>query len=41
MTKAAGEFLRAGITPKDGDTHYTVRHAAEDWLACGLDGCSS
>ena len=29
-----------GITPKAGYTHYTVRQAAEDWLASGLDGPS-
>jgi integrase len=29
------------ITPKAGYTHYTVRQAAEDWLAHGLDRRSS
>jgi integrase len=28
------------ITPKPGYAHYTVRQAAEDWLAHGLDGRS-
>src|SRR5580698_10057041 len=32
--------LDKGITPKAGYTHYTVRQAAEDWLAAGLDGRS-
>ena len=32
--------LDTGITPKPGYTHYTVRQAAEDWLAHGLDGRS-
>ena len=32
--------LDQGITPKPGYTHYTVRQAAEDWLAHGLDGRS-
>ena len=32
--------LDKGITPKAGYTHYTVRQAAEDWLASGLDGRS-
>ena len=32
--------LDKGITPKAGYTHYTVRQAAEDWLAHGLDGRS-
>ena len=31
---------RPGIVPKTGYAHYTVRHAAEDWLATGLDGRS-
>src|SRR5256884_1588274 len=30
--------LDKGVTPKAGYTHYTVRQAAEDWLAHGLDG---
>ena len=33
--------LDTGITPKAGYTHYTVRQAAEDWLAHGLDGRSA
>ena len=33
--------LDKGITPKAGDVHYTVRQAAEDWLATGLDGRSA
>jgi integrase len=32
--------LDTGITPKAGYTHYTVRQAAADWLAHGLDGRS-
>src|SRR5215469_11019320 len=32
--------LDKGITPKAGYVHYTVRQAAEDWLARGLDGRS-
>jgi len=32
--------LDKGITPKAGYTHYTLRQAAEDWLAHGLDGRS-
>ena len=32
--------LDKGITPKTGYAHYTVRQAAEDWLASGLDGRS-
>ena len=30
--------LDKGITPKAGYVHYTIRQAAEDWLAHGLDG---
>jgi len=30
--------LDKGVTPKAGYVHYTVRQAAEDWLAHGLDG---
>jgi integrase len=30
--------LDKGIIPKTGYTNYTVRQAAEDWLANGLDG---
>jgi integrase len=33
--------LDKGITPKAGYAHYTVRQAAEDWLASGLDGRSA
>ena len=29
-----------GIVPKAGYVHYTVRQAARDWLAIGLDGRS-
>ena len=32
--------LDTGITPRPGYAHYTVRQAAEDWLAHGLDGRS-
>jgi integrase len=32
--------LDQGVTSKAGYTHYTVRQAAEDWLATGLDGRS-
>jgi integrase len=32
--------LDKGITPKAGYTHYTLRQAADDWLAHGLDGRS-
>jgi integrase len=32
--------LDKGISPKAGYTHYTVRQAAEDWLAHGLEGRS-
>ena len=32
--------LDKGITPKAGYAHYTVRQAAEDWLAHGLQGRS-
>jgi integrase len=32
--------LDKGITPKPGYTHYTVRQAAGDWLAHGLQGRS-
>ena len=32
--------LDKGITPKAGYVHYTVRQAADDWLAHGLDGRS-
>ena len=30
--------LDKGVTPKAGYAHYTVRQAAQDWLAHGLDG---
>jgi integrase len=33
--------LDKGIVPKAGYANYTVRHAAEDWLANGLDGRSA
>ena len=33
--------LDKGIVPKTGYAHYTVRQAAEDWLAHGLDGRSA
>ena len=33
--------LDTGITPKAGYAHYTLRQAAEDWLAHGLDGRSA
>ena len=33
--------LDKGVTPKAGYAHYTVRQAAEDWLATGLDGRSA
>jgi integrase len=33
--------LDTGITPKPGYVHYTVRQAARDWLAHGLDGRSA
>ena len=32
--------LDTGITPKAGYAHYTLRRAAEDWLAHGLEGRS-
>ena len=32
--------LDTGVTPRTGYAHYTVRQAAEDWLAHGLDGRS-
>jgi integrase len=32
--------LDTGTTPKPGYTHYTLRQAAEDWLAHGLQGRS-
>ena len=32
--------LDKGLTPKPGYAYYTVRQAAEDWLAHGLDGRS-
>jgi integrase len=30
--------LDKGVTPKAGYAHYTVRQAADDWLAHGLEG---
>src|ERR1035438_5167162 len=33
--------LDKGTVPKTGYTHFTVRQAAEDWLAHGLDGRSA
>lgn len=33
--------LDKGIVPKTGYARYTVRQAAEDWLAHGLDGRSA
>ncbi len=33
--------LDRGIVPKTGCTNYTVRQAAEAWLAKGLDGHSA
>src|SRR5258708_30932439 len=33
--------LDKGIIPKTGYSHYTVRQAAEDWLANGLAGRSA
>jgi integrase len=33
--------LDEGIVPKTGHAHHTVRQAAEDWLAQGLDGRSA
>ena len=33
--------LDKGVTPKAGYIHYTVRQAAQDWLATGLDGRSA
>lgn len=32
--------LDKGVTPKAGYTHYTLRQAADDWLARGLEGRS-
>jgi integrase len=34
-------FSARTITPKAGYVHYTVRQAAQDWLAHGLDGRSA
>src|SRR6266516_1767203 len=36
--KAMHADLDMGITPKTGYANYTVRQAAEDWLANGLEG---
>src|SRR6516164_10249596 len=33
--------LDKGVIPKAGYVHYTVRQAAQDWLAHGLDGRSA
>src|SRR6516165_1674186 len=33
--------LDKGITPKAGYAHYTLRQAAQDWLAHGLEGRSA
>jgi len=33
--------LRQGVVPKTGYANYTVRQAAEDWLANGLAGRSA
>jgi hypothetical protein len=33
--------LDKGIVPKSGYAHYTVRQAANDWLASGLEGCAA
>src|SRR6476646_6642246 len=33
--------LDKGVTPKPGYVHYTVRQAAGDWLAHGLEGRSA
>jgi integrase len=39
--RALHKDLDQGIIPKTGYAHYTVRQAAEDWLANGLDGRSA
>jgi integrase len=39
--KELHKTLDKGIVPKTGYAHYTVRRAAEDWLAHGLDGRSA
>ena len=39
--KELHKTLDKGIVPKTGYSHYTVRQAAEDWLAHGLDGRSA
>jgi integrase len=39
--KAMHADLEMGITPKTSYARYTVRQAAEDWLANGLDGRSA
>ena len=36
-----GHQLDTGVTPKAGYAHYTVRQAADDWLAHGLEGRSA
>src|SRR5271166_2369218 len=33
--------LDKGVSPKEGYAHYTVRQAAQDWLAHGLEGRSA
>jgi hypothetical protein len=33
--------LDQGIVPKTGYANYTVRQAANDWLATGLEGRSA
>jgi integrase len=32
--------LDKGVAPKAGYAYYTVRQASQDWLDCGLQGCS-
>jgi len=39
--RALHKNLDQGIIPKTGHVNYTVRQAAEDWLANGLDGRSA
>ena len=36
-----GHQLDTGVTPKADYAHYTVRQAADDWLAHGLEGRSA
>jgi hypothetical protein len=40
MTSDLHTQLDKGVTPKAGYAHYTVRQAAQDWLAHGLVGRS-